>query len=136
MKFKLEDCPALVGSPNSIKISFDVNQIQNNKKAMIIYDSEAYIQAIRIRLQSTLGEIASRETIGSKLESVKHKLLYEDSTSDKTVTYVQDAIADILPNAEVRVQPSVVRNEHGYCQNLSIYIYNSGYLIFKYDLKE
>jgi hypothetical protein len=135
LKFKIEDCPTIVGGDNSIKISFDIKNPLRDKRVMILSDSAAKVQAIKIRLQSALGEIAERGTIGSKLELVKHRQLYEKSTSTDAVTFVKEAIADILPDAEVRVNPSVTIDDSGYEQKLSIYIYDQGFLIFKYDLK-
>jgi phage baseplate assembly protein W len=134
ISFKIEDSLPLQKSKNGMSILFDVKETINNKKAMTINGASAKSQAIKIRLRTTLGELAERKNIGSKLELAKHKPLYLEATAATVTEYVKEAIKDILPDAEVRVTPITTTNM-GYHQTMHIYIYNKGFLIFKYELK-
>lgn len=135
IQFRTEDCSPLIGSNNGIKISFNIGKTKNNKKAIIFDDRDAKIQAIKIRLQTALGDTAGRQSLGSKLETVKHKQLYNKSVQQQVITMVKEAIQDITPKVEVRVKPMAVKSGTGYVQKLIIYIYEYDILIFKYDLK-
>jgi phage baseplate assembly protein W len=135
IKLRTEDCSPLIGSDNGIKISFNNGQNENNKKAIIFYDNDAKIQAIKIRLQTALGDTAGRQSLGSKLETVKHKQLYDKNVQQQVISMVKEAIQDIMPNADVRVKPVATKSDRGYTQKIVIYIYEYNILIFKYDLK-
>jgi phage baseplate assembly protein W len=135
IQLRTEDCSPLLGGDNGIKVSFNIGQTKNNKKAIIFDDADAKIQAIKIRLQTALGDTAGRQSLGSELETVKHKQLYNDDVQQQVITMVKEAIQDIIQNAEVRVKPVAVKSSTGYVQKLIIYIYEYDILIFKYDLK-
>lgn len=132
IQFKPEEFPALTASENAIKISFDIGQSQNNKRAVLLSENDSMIQAIKIRIQTSYGDLAERTTIGSKLETVRHLPLYASDTASKTVSIVKACIEDILPDAEVKAVPEVVRTSEGYIQRMALYIYNDNILIFKF----
>lgn len=135
INFRTEDCSSLVASSNAIKISFDIGKKENNKKAIIFYDQNARIQSIKIRIQTALGDVAGRQSLGSSLETVKHKQLHDKKVQQQVITIIKEAIQDILPNADVRVKPVATKSDRGYVQKLVIYIYEYNILIFKYNLK-
>lgn len=132
--FNIADSSPLVGGPNSMKISFDVGGGRQHARAMLLDDADARIQAIRIRIQTTVGEIAGRTLIGSRLEKIKHNALYTASTASQTIAMVKEAIADIMPDAVVKVKPDVTMTTKGYTQRMAIFIYEEDILIFKYGV--
>jgi phage gp46-like protein len=100
----------------------------------MLNEHDSKIQAIKIRLQTTLGDIAGNTDIGSKLELVKHKESTDESVLSSIKTYVTEAIADIISDPEIIIKP-VVSISNGYEQKVIIYIYENEMLIYKYDLK-
>jgi hypothetical protein len=130
--FQIEDCNRLTCS-NGIKIGFDIDESRYSNSAIILNDYDAKIQAIKIRLQSAVGEIAGHPELGSMLELAKHLSLNSQKIQTQVVSIVKKAIADILPDANVVVKPSVINNGKGYDQKLIIYIYDNDILIFKYN---
>lgn len=131
---RTEDCEPLVGSANSMKISFDVNGDRRYVRALLLDDADARIQGIKIRIQTVVGDIAGRTAIGSRLEKIKHKPLYDKSVAAQAVEIVKEAIYDLMPDAIVKVQPEVVKGVKGYTQRMSIFIYEDDILIFKYGI--
>jgi phage gp46-like protein len=121
-------------SNNALKISFDCKTDVEYKKAIMLNEHDSKIQAIKIRLQTTLGDIAGNTDIGSKLELVKHKESTDESVLSSIKTYVTEAIADIISDPEIIIKP-VVSISNGYEQKVIIYIYENEMLIYKYDLK-
>lgn len=131
---RTEDCEPTTGGVNSMKITFDLYSGRRNARALLLDDADARIQGIKIRVQTVLGDIAGRTAIGSRLEKLKHKPLYDKSVATQSVAMVKEAISDLMPDAVVRVEPEVVRNSRGYTQRMSIYIYEDDILIFKYGI--
>lgn len=134
INFRTEDCDPIVGGTNSIKITFDLHTSRSNSRVLLLDDADARIQGIKIRIQTVLGDIAGRKAIGSRLETIKHKPLYDKTTSASAVAMVKEAIYDLMPDAIVKVQPEVVIGPQGYTQRMSIYIYEDDILIFKYGI--
>lgn len=132
LSFLVEGSPPIVPSENAIKLSFDIGQKLSNKKAVLLSEDDSKIQAIKIRIQTTLGDMAGRKSLGSRLETVRHKPLAEADTIRRTTALVKECISDIMPEAEILVKPEVVRTTKGYTQRMAIYIYNNNILIFKY----
>lgn len=118
-----------------IKISFNIGSNQYKNKAITLNNIEAKIQAIKIRLQTSLGDISGRPNIGSALEFIKHKSLTDISTHSQTVSIVKTAIEDIVKDPKVIVKPVVSKRNGKYSQKLVIYIYENDILIYKYGLR-
>lgn len=134
LSFEVTDCYPIETSQNGIRISFEIDELKNNKKAMLFYNDDALKQAIKIRLLTAIGELPNRTAIGSKLELVKHKPLHDVETKTLLTDYVKQALVSIIPNVDVRVEPNIDKL-NGYSQGMNIYIYNNGFLVFKYNLK-
>jgi phage baseplate assembly protein W len=134
VKFDLSDCYDEPQVQNGIKVTFNIENVRKDKKAALVFDEQAKTQAIKMRLATALGEVVDRESIGSTLEMYKHKPLFEKSTINGITAAVIDAIKDIVSNVQVKVMP-VVNTSAGYSQDMAIYIYEDGFLVFKYDLK-
>lgn len=132
--FDVSDFDPISNNSNGIKISLNVKDLDNNKRAMILYDTNAKTQLLRIKLNTALGELPQRLDIGSKLDLVRHKPLYDPKTLSLAQSYIKEAIVDLFPNAEVRVTASVDKT-NGYAQQLNIYIFDNDLLIFRYSLK-
>jgi hypothetical protein len=135
IQFDTDSCFPANRASNALGISFDIDTIPNNKRAILVYDVQAMVQLIEFRLNTPEGQIVDRDSIGSKLELVKHLPLYDTQVQALATSYVKTAIADIMPNAVVEATP-VIDTDNGYSQCLNILIYDNGILIFKYQIKE
>lgn len=133
LHFSIEDTKPLKKPKNGLCISFDLKNNRYNKRAILYSNKEALLQAIRIRLQTTIGDTESN--IGSKLELIKHERMYDAKTLEQAKKFTYEAIQDILPNAKIIVSP-IINKSKTYEQKLNIFIYDQEDLILKYDLKE
>lgn len=135
VSFYTDECFPANKPVGALAISFEIEDTPGDKKGVVLSEEQAMAQLIEFRLNSAKGQILDRESIGSQLEYVKHKPLHDSVIQTLAMTYVKEAIADIMPNAEVNVEAAITY-DGGYSQGLNIYIYNEGLLIFKYQLKE
>lgn len=133
--FLIEDSTQVLPGENSLKIRFNMNALKNNKTGVTLNDVESKAQAIKIRLQTPIGDIANSTGIGSYIELIKHKNLNSLNVQKQLATIVKNAIVDIISNPEIVVTPDVHITERGYAQKLVIYIYDKDLLIFKYEIK-
>jgi phage baseplate assembly protein W len=134
IQFNILDAVPETELSNGMKISFMMEELPYNKSAMIVQGDIALSQALKIRLSTSIGELKYRTKIGSMLESVKHKQIFNDATLIKTQNAITDAIKDLIADAEVDVVPYVTR-DNGYSQGLKLCIYQNGFLIFNHDLE-
>lgn len=131
--FLIDDSNKIEGSSNSLSMKFNVDDKISKASPLILSDNMAKIQSIKIRLATALGEIKGDPTIGSRLELARHKEIYLESVINEIIQTVKESISDVLPSAEVKAKP-VIKKNNTYKQCVEIYIYNEGYLIFKYDI--
>lgn len=84
---------------------FFIDSPVHNKEICTIENDEYIEQQIKIRLTSALGSIRGNESIGSRLDDYRHMLLNPEKENDygEIIYCVEQAIADILPNATVEI---------------------------------
>lgn len=132
LSFKVDNSSTIQKRTNEdLVVSFKIRNKVNNKKALTVSNNNALIQAIRIRLLTSIGEIKIRPEFGSKLELVKHRPLYDKKVQITAAEYIKDAISDILPSATIKVKP-VINHNMNYSQCLCAYIYKGDKMIYKH----
>lgn len=133
IKFHIaEQKPFKPKDESAFKLSFMVEQkTKTAHKAKLVKDIEMKIQRIRIALMTERGELPERENVGSRLHLIRHENLYDRENLKIIEELVAEAIADILPEARIIAKPERGRGVF-YAQNINIYIYNQGTLIFKF----
>lgn len=102
-------------------------------KTSVVEGIEEKLQQIRVALTTERGELSKREKIGSRLSTVRHQNIHNNENLRLAEEYTREALADILPDAEIIVKPELGEGNF-YCQNISIYIYEKGVLIFKFHI--
>lgn len=121
-------------SDNTLIISFDVSHKLKNKRASIVKDDAYKMQQIFIRLKTSLGELTNRTSIGSTLETVKHKNLNDSQIKSQIESIVSKAINDILTDFIVEATPEI-NKENGYKQIMNIKIYEDNELLTTYRME-
>jgi hypothetical protein len=134
LSFNIIDSDPTVSLSNGLKISFVIDELPYNKRAMILQDDSAKGQALKIRIATALGQLKYRSTIGSLLESIRHKPIYDKTTITDAQKIVLDAISDLVTNPTVIVEPFIDKNL-GYTQGLKINIYQDEFLIFNQSVE-
>lgn len=119
---------------DALIISFDISHKLNNKRASIVKDDAHKMQQILIRLKTSLGELPDRTSIGSTLETVKHKNLNDSQVKAQVESIVSKAINDILSDFKVIATPEI-NKENGYKQIMNIKIYENNELLTTYKME-
>lgn len=119
---------------DSLTITFDINHIKNDKKAMMVKDDAYKIQQILMRIKTSLGELPERQEIGSKIETVMHKNLHSSSTISKVEQVVGDAIRGLVSNCTIIAKP-YVKKESEYKQIMNVMIYQDEELLLTYEME-
>lgn len=135
VNFKVEDYVPLIQTNHSLKVSFEIERLNEYDQVVTLNESDAKIQAIKIRLQTALGSLPFYPTIGSELEIYKHKSLNNKLIQKAIQDAVTKAISDLITNPAIRLEAVSGTNGKEYVQKLVIYIYEDEMLIYKYDLK-
>lgn len=103
LNFFTEDTSSLKAPKSGLTINFNTHILNHDKEIRVISGDDAMEQAIKIRLSSALGSIKENESIGSRLEEVVHKLVDSPGLNNKVISIIQEAIADIIPDAEIHL---------------------------------
>ncbi|MGL4877944.1 hypothetical protein [Paraclostridium dentum] len=103
LNFFIEDTYQSQTLPNALYINFDIYKPEYNKELRMISGNQALEQAVKIRLSSALGSLRGNKDIGSKIETVMHSFTDAKNTQIDLIAYIQEAIADIIPNAEIEL---------------------------------
>lgn len=121
-------------SKNTLIVSFDISQKLKNKRALTVKDDAYKTQQIYIRLKTSLGELENRMSIGSTLETVKHKNLNDVNIISQVENIVSKAINDILTDFTVKAIPEI-KKENGYKQIMNIKIYKNDEILTTYQME-
>lgn len=121
-------------SNNALTISFDLNEIKNNKRVSIVSDETCLVQQILMRLQTSLGELSLRSDIGSRLEVVMHQNIMDKKVQDNIKKLVLESIKDLLSDPVIKVTPLIDKSD-GYEQCVSLKIYQDGSLLLNYEME-
>lgn len=117
---------------DGFKIEFMVNDsLKGYCKVDMAEGIAQKTQEIRMRLMTEREELPKRKNFGSEYSKIRHERLYESSTITRVENATKEALADILPDARVIVKPELGIGNF-YCQNMGVYIYSNGFLIFKF----
>lgn len=94
------------GNQNSLSISFEINKPKEDKELRIINGDLAIEQAIRIRLLTALGSLRGNHEIGSKIETVIHRLIEKDTVPVITELEqcIKQAIQDIVNDPIIKIK--------------------------------
>lgn len=85
----------------SLSLSFYVDNPSYNKTITIANKDELYEQQINIRLRTVLGDMKSYESLGSKLETMKHKYIDDLISGIELEEEIKRSLIDIIPECEV-----------------------------------
>lgn len=121
-------------SPTQIRLNFDIDSNKRTYTSKVVTKKDFSKQACLIRLKTQLGELKYHTQIGSKIEEVKHKFLFDESIIAKTAILAKDAIKDIYPNATVTAEPFAKHYTNGYKQIMLIKVYDEDIIILEYEL--
>ena len=113
------------------------SNIQSPAIVKSVINEEWLQQYIRNLLRTEYGELRNRSTFGSHLYQQKHKNLIQADT----INAIQDTVKEELEKAldlyegDIRVVASPEKVDGlFYCQNMMIYIFESGSLIYQFSL--
>lgn len=104
LNFFIEGTNEKKSSKDSLSIRFEINKPKEDKELRIISGDLAMEQAIKIRLLTALGSLRGNQEIGSKIETVIHKLIDKDSTLKELEKCIKQAISDIIDNPTIEVK--------------------------------
>jgi len=117
------------------KMSFNTKAHVKEAKyrATLVDDIKEAAQQVIIRLRTEVTELPERQTVGSRLSTVKHNSINSVLNLSTIETMTAEAVKNIVPNVEV-----VAKAEEGmgsfYCQNVNVYIYSDGVLFHKFNI--
>lgn len=103
INFFIEDTYQKTSDKNSLSINFNIDKPIYDKEIKMISGDKYIEQALRIRLETSLGTLRYNESIGSKLELVVHELVDEQKTMAKLKQYVREAIVDIVKDPVIEI---------------------------------
>ena len=115
-------------------IRFNISHKLKNKRAELVKDDAYKMQQILIRLKTSLGELPDRLSIGSTLETVRHKNLNDEHVRLKVESIASKAINDILSDFKVVAKPEI-NKDNGYKQIMNIKIYENNDLLTTYAME-
>lgn len=118
-----------------ITIKFDINNEEERYRFESLSNLDALKQACEIRLKTELGDMRNNTSIGSKMQSIIHKPLYDSFVIKGAEDLTKDAIYDILPNAQVTGEPIVTQSSKKYEQIMRLSIYDEDTIITYYDVR-
>lgn len=121
-------------SPNQIRLNFDIDSNKRTYTSKVVTKKDFSKQICLMRLKTQLGELKHHKTIGSKIEEVKHKFLFDDAIIAKTALLAKEAIKDVYPNAKVTAEPYAKHYSEGYKQIMLIKVYDEDIIILEYEL--
>lgn len=121
--------------PGSFKLTFDVKAHSKEAayRAAIVEDLKEAAQRVIIQLRTELTELPARQTVGSKLRTVKHERLSNTANIANIEAMTLDAVKDIVSNAAVIAKPEFGVGTF-YCQNVNVYIYSNDELFYKFSI--
>lgn len=131
--FYLDD---FIATPREgVAIHFDINKATDQYVFDTVNDLKGIQQGCQIRLQTEVGDMKHNEKIGSYLEKIRHRELYNSLVQSELKTIAKNAIQDILPKATVNVEPVVQQVGDKYEQKAVLSIYDEGTVIAEYDAR-
>ena len=134
VNFDIETYEELLPQKNTLTITFDVYDIKENKRVLLVKDDAYISQQILMRLKTSLGELPLRQEIGSMMETVMHKDLMDSAIHRKVEKIVSEAIRDLIDDYSVKAIPSVSKID-GYNQCIKVYIYKDNSLLISYEME-
>jgi len=130
--FKIDRTKSFTPSNTSILISFELKEDVFDDEVDIVTETNEVMQAIKMRLKTSLSELPKRQEFGSKLEYSKHKHISDKETIQEIESYVKEAIIDILPYATVKAVPFINKTSNTYSQVIKISINNNSGNVYSY----
>jgi len=130
--FKIDRTKSLTPSNTGILIAFELKDTIFDDEIDIVNETNATMQAIKMRLKTSLSELSKRQKFGSRLEYSRHKHISDKGTIQEVENYVKEAISDILPYATVKAIPFINKTGSTYSQVIKISIYNNTENIYSY----
>lgn len=118
-----------------IRFHIETAKGSDGKTAATLSERDALRQLVEVRLRTERGDIVTNSDFGSKIAYVKHEDINSKTTQDELKAIVLDEIADILEDPTVVVKPEQCEGTF-YCQNINIYIFDGGKLLYKFSLLE
>jgi hypothetical protein len=123
--------------PSSKQICIDFVSAQDERsldaKALTVTDMEEVKQRLMVRLRTEYGEMSTKSDFGSYLVTQRHEDIMSTEVQNMIQSIVFSEVADLLDAPKVIVAPKK-KDGPFYCQNLSVYVYNDGELIFDIEV--
>lgn len=121
---------------STMKISFRTkHQAASNGKTAILLEKEAEIkQRIMLCLRTENGDIATKPDFGSNIVLMKHRDIRSREVQQELKDIVLATVSGILEEPEVTVVPERYEGDF-YCQNINIYIFNAGKLVYQFGIR-
>lgn len=85
-----------------LNILFDIPKY--NKEIETVTSEEYYEQAIKMRIETSLGSVLGNKEMGSKIESYKHRLISEKNLFERLEIEIKRSISDIMPSSTVKIE--------------------------------
>lgn len=118
-----------------IQVKFDINGTTEKYHCKTISGTAAVQQACVFRLKTELGDMKNNESIGSTLETMRHKPIYDTIVQNNINSIAKKAIYDILPNAKITVEPYIEKGNNRYEQMARIFVYDEELMIADYKAR-
>lgn len=132
INFYTENIEEPKASNNGLTIKFNIENIKNNKRILTVKNDAYRVQQIKMRIKTSLGELPERTNIGSTLETVIHKRLYDSDVISKTKSIITEALTDIIEDLYIEAEP-IIKKVDSYEQLMRIYIYSGNNLLLTYE---
>lgn len=120
-------------APKSMEIRFETDTYSSNGVSnSSVNDIDQIKQLIMLRARTEYGDLANIP-FGSNMYLMKHLDIRSKEVHNNIQKIIYDIVKDLLdnPSVIVKVEKS---NSYFYCQNINIYIYEDGELLFSFPL--
>lgn len=118
----------------TLAIRFNYSSINYNKRANVITDSNYEAQEALIKLKTPKGEISKRPQLGSGLESVMHRNIYDSKVLNSVESKTAEALGRSIEGYNIKASPKVDKNET-YKQTVNVRIYKDNKTLLDYELE-
>lgn len=115
-------------------LKFNLSNKKYNKNLLEVTNRNYIIQRIIINLKTSLGQLPNRTDVGSRLETIYHKNIYDITVHKELEKIVSAAIGDLIDNYSIDIKP-YINKDNGYTPMIKIYVYSSNELYFYYEME-
>lgn len=119
---------------NTFEMSFNTKLKHYSRKTLSnLHDIDSLKQNLVIKLRTEFGS-SFKKDLGTKLVQAKHLNINDADVINWIRETVLNDISDIVENPEVEVIAEKNPKSNFYCQNVNVYIYQDGRLLYDFSL--